>query len=109
MASSYLVPMTIIVAGFRPASGEPKVCAVCCNSMRHRTQLYLDESQYAWLRRKAGRTGSIASVVRELVDKAQLENPADEQDPLLSYLLTGPASGPAPSSVTTLDTEIYGP
>lgn len=78
--------------------------------MRHRTQLYLDESQYAWLRRKAGRTGSIAAVVRDLVDKAQLENPADEQDPLLRYLLDSPeGEGPTPSSVTTLDADLYGP
>ena len=37
-------------------------------SMKHRTQLYLDEGQYRWLKQRAGESGSIAAVVRDLID-----------------------------------------
>lgn len=77
--------------------------------MKHRTQLYLDEAQYAWLKRRAGRGGSIAGVVRELVDRARSERVNDAGDPLLQHLLEEPAGeGAAETSVQTLDHDLYG-
>lgn len=79
------------------------------SSMRHRTQLYLDEGQYRWLRQRAGEAGSIAAVVRELIDaeRARLADPA--ADPLLRFLgEDSPARGREETSVTTLDRDLYG-
>jgi hypothetical protein len=79
------------------------------SSMKHRTQLYLDEGQYRWLRQRAGKSGSIAAVVRELIDaeRACLSDPT--ADPLLRYLADeAPAQGRAKTSVTTLDRDVYG-
>jgi hypothetical protein len=78
-------------------------------SMKHRTQLYLDEGQYRWLRQRAGKAGSIAAVVRELIDaeRARLADPA--ADPLLRFLVDeSPAQGREGTSVTTLDRDLYG-
>lgn len=78
-------------------------------SMRHRTQLYLDEGQYRWLKQRAGEAGSIAAVVRALIDaeRARALDPA--ADPLLSYLIEeAPGQGGGRTSVTTLDRELYG-
>jgi len=78
-------------------------------SMRHRTQLYLDEGQYRWLKQRAGASGSIAAVVRELIDaeRARGLNPAT--DPLLSFLVEeAPAAGARRTSVSTLDQDLYG-
>jgi hypothetical protein len=77
--------------------------------MKHRTQLYLDDAQYAWLKRRAGRGGSIAGVVRELVDRARAERPVDMDDALLRHLLEEPpAQGGIETSVQTLDQDLYG-
>lgn len=78
--------------------------------MRHRTQLYLEEDQYRWLRRRAGSRGSIAGVVRELIDNARSHRPALEgDDPLISYLIDDPpGDGHTPSTVESLDRDIYG-
>ncbi len=79
------------------------------NSMKHRTQLYLDEAQHRWLRQRAGETGSIAAVVRELIDTARARRPDPSADPLLSYLAKEPpARGAEATSVTTLDQDLYG-
>lgn len=76
--------------------------------MRHRTQLYLDEDQYRWLKQRAGR-GSIAGVVRELIDAARLRRPSSARDPLILYLAEEPpAEGARPSTVETLDRDLYG-
>lgn len=78
------------------------------SSMKHRTQLYLDEGQYRWLKQRAG-SGSIAAVVRELIDaeRARLADPAG--DPLLRFLVEeAPGSGREATSVTTLDRDLYG-
>lgn len=78
-------------------------------SMKHRTQLYLDEGQYRWLRQRAGKSGSVAAVVRELIDaeRARLSDPA--VDPLLRFLVAdAPARGAKRTSVTTLDRDLYG-
>lgn len=78
-------------------------------STMRRTQLYLDEGQYRWLRQRSGRGGSIAAVVRELIDAARAaEAGAGEDDPLVAYLLSEPADGHAASSVTQLDEDLYG-
>jgi len=79
------------------------------SSMKHRTQLYLDDAQYRWLRQRAGKSGSIAAVVRELID-AERVRPADPAgDPLLSYLVgDAPARGREATSVSTLDRDLYG-
>jgi hypothetical protein len=79
------------------------------NSMRHRTQLYLDEDQHRWLRQRAGRSGSIAAVVRELIDRERTRRRSGEDDPLIRYLLEDPpASGSGPSTVTDVDRDLYG-
>lgn len=76
--------------------------------MRHRTQLYLDEDQYRWLRQRAGRTGSIAGVVRRLIDEARRPASIDD-DPLIEYLATAPpAESSGRSTVTDLDRDLYG-
>ena len=51
-------------------------------SMRHRTQLYLDDSQYRWLKQQAGERGSIAAVVRDLIETARSNRPSTADDPL---------------------------
>jgi hypothetical protein len=79
------------------------------SSMKHRTQLYLDDGQYRWLKQRAGESGSIAAVVRELIEgeRARLADPAG--DPLLRYLAEeAPGRGQETTSVTTLDRDLYG-
>ena len=78
-------------------------------SMRHRTQLYLDEGQYRWLKQRAGEAGSIAAVVRELIDAERARRLDARADPLLSYLVAeSPGKGPAATSVRSLDRDLYG-
>ena len=77
--------------------------------MRHRTQLYLEEDQYRWLRQQAGQGGSIAGVVRELIDVARSRRASPDRDPLLRYLAQEPpATAERPSTVTDLDRDLYG-
>ena len=79
-------------------------------SMRHRTQLYLDEGQYRWLKQRAGEAGSIAAVVRELIDAERARGADPAADPLLSYLMDeAPGKGREGTSVSTLDDDLYGP
>lgn len=79
------------------------------DSMKHRTQLYLDEAQHRWLRQRAGRSGSIAGVVRELIDAERARRPDPAGDPLLRYLVEEePGRGRERTSVTTLDRDLYG-
>jgi len=78
-------------------------------SMRHRTQLYLDEGQYRWLKQRAGQAGSIAAVVRELIDAERIRGLDTTVDPLLSYLVDEePGVGAEKSSVASLDLDVYG-
>jgi hypothetical protein len=78
-------------------------------SMRHRTQLYLDESQYRWLKQQAGPRGSIAAVVRDLIEGARSQRPSPDGDALIRYLLDEPATaGTEPSTVATIDRDLYG-
>jgi hypothetical protein len=78
-------------------------------SMRHRTQLYLDEGQYRWLKQRAGEAGSIAAVVRNLIDAERARGLDPGSDPLLSYLVDDvPGKGREKTSVRTLDRDIYG-
>ncbi|MEX2106626.1 MAG: hypothetical protein WD810_06975 [Solirubrobacterales bacterium] len=77
--------------------------------MKHRTQLYLDDAQHRWLRQRAGKSGSIAAVVRELIDAERARRPDPAADPLLSYLVEdAPGRGREGTSVTTLDHDLYG-
>lgn len=79
-------------------------------SMRHRTQLYLDEGQYRWLKQRAGEAGSIAAVVRELIDAERARGVDPAVDPLLSYLVDEvPGKGREGTSVSSLDRDLYGP
>jgi hypothetical protein len=79
------------------------------DSMKHRTQLYLDDAQHRWLRQRAGKSGSIAAVVRELIDAERARRPDPIADPLLSYLVAdAPGRGGAETSVSTLDRDLYG-
>jgi hypothetical protein len=78
-------------------------------AMTHRTQLYLDDGQYRWLKQRASKGGSIAGVVRELIEAARSRRPDPAQDPLIGYLLDEPAvEGLGGSSVQTLDQDLYG-
>jgi hypothetical protein len=78
-------------------------------AMRHRTQLYLDADQYRWLKQRAGQRGSIAGVVRELIDAARLQKPSSARDPLIRYLVDEPpADGGSSSTVQDLDRDLYG-
>jgi hypothetical protein len=78
-------------------------------SMRHRTQLYLDDAQYRWLRQQAGESGSIAAVVRELIDAERTRRLDPVGDPLLRYLVEeAPARGREGTSVSSLDRDLYG-
>lgn len=90
-----------------PLASDPRF--MLYSSMKHRTQLYLDEGQYRWLRQRAGEAGSIAAVVRELIDaeRARLADPAG--DPLLRFLVDeAPGRGREGTSVSTLDADVYG-
>jgi hypothetical protein len=79
------------------------------DSMKHRTQLYLDDAQHRWLRQRAGKSGSIAAVVRELIDAERARRPDLAADPLLRYLVDeSPGRGQEGTSVTTLDRDLYG-
>lgn len=78
-------------------------------SMKHRTQLYLDEGQYRWLKQRAGEAGSIAAVVRELIDAERAQGVDAATDPLLSYLVDeAPGKGRKRTSVSSLDRDLYG-
>jgi hypothetical protein len=77
--------------------------------MRHRTQLYLDDSQYRWLKQQTRKGKSIAEVVRELIDAARSRRPSQTRDPLIRYLIDEPpVAGAEDSTVQTLDQDIYG-
>lgn len=79
------------------------------SAMRRRTQLYLDEDQYRWLKREAGHRGSIASVVRDLIDRARSRHSRLEDDPFFKYLFEAPpAEGHRRTSVKTIDEDLYG-
>jgi hypothetical protein len=76
--------------------------------MRHRTQLYLDDGQYRWLKQQAQREGSIAQVVRDLIDAARSRRPSLAHDPLIRYLIDEPpGEGARGSTVQTLDEDLY--
>lgn len=78
-------------------------------SMKHRTQLYLDEGQYRWLKQRAGEAGSIAAVVRDLIDAERARGVDPARDPLLSYLVDeAPGKGREGTSVSSLDRDLYG-
>jgi hypothetical protein len=78
-------------------------------SMRHRTQLYLDDSQYRWLKQQAGVRGSIAAVVRDLIEAARSQRRSPGHDPLIRYLIEEPgAEGRVSSTVATIDRDLYG-
>ena len=105
----------------RPATGKDKPMTatrlpfsaalppMLYSSMKHRTQLYLDDAQYRWLRQRAGKSGSIAAVVRGLIDAERARRADPAVDPLLSFLVAdAPARGREQTSVTTLDRDLYG-
>jgi hypothetical protein len=78
-------------------------------SMKHRTQLYLDDGQYRWLKQRAGEAGSIAAVVRDLIDAERARGVDPARDPLLSYLVEeAPGAGREGTSVSSLDRDLYG-
>jgi hypothetical protein len=79
------------------------------NIMQHRTQLYLDDSQYRWLKQQARQGGSVAAVVRDLIDAARSRRPSHAHDPLIRYLIDEPpAEGAGDSTVQTIDRDLYG-
>ena len=108
MPESMLAPLVdaVQVPGGRITSGAGRRLYY---SMRHRTQLYLDEGQYRWLKQRAGEAGSIAAVVRELIDAERARGVDPVADPLLSFLVDeAPGKGSRRTSVSTLDDDLYG-
>ncbi|MFL5901689.1 MAG: hypothetical protein ACJ75S_10885 [Solirubrobacterales bacterium] len=97
-------PLQIGVRGIPSGAGR-----TLYYSMTHRTQLYLNEGQYRWLKQRAGKAGSIAAVVRDLIDAERARGLDPGADPLLSYLVDeAPGQGREKTSVSTLDRDIYG-
>ena len=93
----------------RSAAVTAEVKRMLYSSMKHRTQLYLDEGQYRWLQQRAGKAGSIAAVVRELIDAERTRLADPTGDPLLRFLVDeAPGRGREGTSVTTLDRDLYG-
>ena len=77
--------------------------------MMRRTQVSLEEEQYRWLKQQAGRGGSIAAVVRRLIDTERARPHDPSRDPAIRYLLEEtPPSGAVETSVETLDDDLYG-
>ncbi len=77
--------------------------------MKRRTQLHLDPDQYRWLKRRAGERGSIAGVVRELIDDARSRPVGTADDPLVRFLVEDPpAAGGRNPAVSDLDWDVYG-
>jgi hypothetical protein len=75
----------------------------------HRTQVNLEEEQYRWLKQQAGSGGSIAGVVRRLIDAARARPVDPGRDPAIRHLLERPAAPrSSATSVTTLDDDLYG-
>ena len=79
--------------------------------LTHRTQLFLTDAQYRWLKVRAASAGSIAQVVRDWIDSEMSVDPVKlRDDPLISFMLDGPHGsddGPI-TSVTTIDEDLYG-
>jgi hypothetical protein len=104
--SRHLVDSMQMPFGRVPSDPEPMLYY----SMKHRTQLYLDEGQYRWLKQRAGEAGSIAAVVRDLIDTERARGVDAATDPLLSYLVDeAPGKGRKRTSVSSLDRDLYGP
>jgi hypothetical protein len=104
-ASGSVVDSVQVPVGRIPSGGRRTLYY----SMRHRTQLYLDEGQYRWLKQRAGEAGSIAAVVRELIDAERARGVDSAVDPLLSYLVDeAPGKGREGTSVSSLDRDLYG-
>lgn len=81
--------------------------------LTHRTQLFLTEEQYRWLKVKAGSEGSIAAVVRDWIDSEMHVSPEDlRNDPAIRYLLEGPheyeGDEPAYERMNEIDQLLYG-
>lgn len=77
--------------------------------LTHRTQIFLTDEQYRWLKVRAGSVGSLAAAVRELIDAEMEPGPDLRDDPAIRFMLSEPepATG-VPSSVTTIDQDLYG-
>jgi hypothetical protein len=77
--------------------------------LTHRTQIFLTDEQFRWLKVRAGSAGSLAAVVRELIDSEIRPGPDLRDDPAIRFMLSEPepATG-VPSSVTTIDQDLYG-
>jgi len=110
LSTSALSPALLVDPVQAPVGGIPSGWGrTLYYSMRHRTQLYLDEGQYRWLKQRAGEAGSIAAAVRELIDAERARGLDPAVDPLLSYLVDeAPGKGPEQTSVSSLDLDVYG-
>jgi Tfp pilus assembly PilM family ATPase len=62
---------------------------------RRKLQLYLTESQYQLLKRWAGERGSLAGVVRDLIDQAATPMDA-EADPFFQHVMSDKERGGQP-------------
>lgn len=80
--------------------------------LTHRTQLFLTDEQYRWLKVKAGSSGSIAAVVRDWIDSEMEPGPDLRDDPAIQYMLEGPheypGDSPAYDRMNEIDQLLYG-
>lgn len=68
---------------------------------RHRTQVYLEDRQYQYLRRRALEEGaSIAEVVRRLIDEKLAPQLPYEENPIFKLGAHGTTTGVTDGSVT---------
>jgi hypothetical protein len=72
-----------------------------------RTQVYLREQEYQYLKQRAAKEGSIAGVIRSLIDE-KLKAPADyKNDPFYKWL-TSPIETGISDAAVNHDKYIYG-
>lgn len=71
-----------------------------------KVQLYLSEEQYRFLKQRAGERGSLAAVVRELIDAAG--RPVDPTaDPFYRHLISAKAGGGRRYAAERAKRELY--
>ena len=80
--------------------------------LTHRTQLFLTDEQYRWLKIRAGSAGSIAAVVRDWINSEMEPGPDLRDDPAIRYMLEGPheyeGDEPAYERMNDIDKLLYG-
>jgi hypothetical protein len=71
-----------------------------------KVQLYLTEAQYRLLKQRAGKSGSIAQVVRDLVDGTGMPDDPSE-DPFIKHVLSDKAPTGDSTSAEEAKRDLY--